>query len=268
MNNYKFVIESFYEKHNLDENARPDILDLYLTKNANNDTELKKVQIILSIFHNELNYYFDYLNTRIKGKRYFPAHQSRELIYLINDIFEFSSALKGSFYSFRTTKQCYALLKKAQSFLRESGGSDIPDDVEPLILPKYTPIFEADFLKNNLKGSDPSNDLVEIITKVSTNSTEYSKMSNDEKLEKLNMAIEYLLKTNGKYVHLDYKELFGVFISEQSIVSYRNITNCFRHGSKDAIESRNLISERYKRFLIEYGVLICHQILSYLKQTQ
>lgn len=152
--------------------------------------------------------------------------------------------------------------KKAQSFLRESGGSDIPDDVEPLILPKYTPIFETDFLKNNLKGSDPSNDLVEIIAKVSTNSTEYSKMLNDEKLEKLNTAIEYLLKTNGKYVHLDYKELFGVFISEQNIVSYRNITYCFRHGSKDAIESRNLMSERYKRFLIEYGVLICHQILS------
>lgn len=45
MNNYKFVIESFYEKHNLDENARPDILDLYLTKNANNDTELKKFKL-------------------------------------------------------------------------------------------------------------------------------------------------------------------------------------------------------------------------------
>ncbi len=265
MKNYKYAINTFYDKY-LYSTDISDILDLYLTDEANNDSDLKKVQTVLACFHGELNYYFECLNARIKGNRYFAAQPSRELINLVNDVFEFGSALKNSPYNFKTTKQCYALLKTAQGFLQESGGSEIPPDTQPLLLPKYSPIFDLNYIKEMSKEKNPTVELIRIISKVSTNDTEYSKMSTDEKLEKLNMCIEYLLKTNGKYIHLDYKLIFGDFVNEKDIVLYRNTTNCFRHGSEDAIKSRAILDNDYKIFLIEYGMLVVQSLLSYLKK--
>lgn len=263
MNNLDYLINNFYIKYCGDDFAIEYISYSYLNDNVT-DINLKKVQMVLSAFHNDLNYYFDCLNSRIKGNRYFPASDSRELLYLINDVFEFCRTLKNSNYSFTATKQCYALLKKAENFLKESGGTEIPDDIEPLNLPKYSPIFES--LPHGSTTKKASEDLINIIYKVSNNDINFTKMSIDEKLEKLNMAIEYLLKFNGKYIQIKYEKIFGEFVNEQDIVSYRKTTNCFRHGSKDSLKCRNAMSEKYKIFLVDYGSMVCSCLFQYFTE--
>lgn len=260
MNNLDYLINNFYIKYCDDDFAIEYISYSYLNDNVT-DINLKKVQMVLSAFHNDLNYYFDRLNSRIKGNRYFPAHDSRELLYLINDVFEFCRALKNSNYSFTATKQCYALLKKAENFLKERGGTEIPDDIEPLNLPKHSPIFES--LPHSSTTKKVSEDLIKIIYKVSNNDINFTKMSIDEKLEKLNMAIEYLLKFNGKYIQIKYEKIFGEFVNEQDIISYRKTTNCFRHGSKDSLKCRSAISEKHKIFLVDYGSMVCNCLFQY-----
>lgn len=262
MRNLEFLINEFYLKYCDDDFSIEYVPYSYLSDKTDIE-DYKKVQMILSSFHYNLNYYFERLNYRIRGKRYFPASDSRELLYLIDDIFEFSKALKSSDYRFSTTKQCYALLKKAQSFLQERGGTEIPNDIEPLNLPKHSPIFELSSYGSYTKKVP--NELIYIISQVSNNDVNFIKMSIDEKLEKLNMAIEYLLKVNGKYVQIDYDKAFGEFVIEQNIIAYRKVTNCFRHGSKDALKCRNELSECYKLFLIDYGCMICSCLSQYFQ---
>ncbi|MCR4874737.1 MAG: hypothetical protein K5923_03210 [Clostridia bacterium] len=101
-----------------------------------------------------------------------------------------------------------------------------------------------------------TDDIKIIIEDISTSHTSFDRKTNDEKLETLCNAIEYLLKEGDKFQKLDYaSETLGL-ISDDSIKDYRNKMQIFRHAKPEYIKARNEMSDVSKQFFIDYGVLI------------
>lgn len=96
---------------------------------------------MLAHFHQALNYLFGYMNFKIRSNRHYNADESRELIALIDEIRgaqELTQTLGRPF----TVDDYYAeVIEKCREFLRESGGSPIPDDFPPINLAQYRPVF-------------------------------------------------------------------------------------------------------------------------------
>lgn len=93
-----------------------------------------------------------------------------------------------------------------------------------------------------------------IVESIATSSNSFEVMSDDEKLENINNAIEYLLK--DKKYQTDDEKLFLGLISNNQIKSYREKLHCFRHASKSALTERNSFTKTEKMFLVNYGVTI------------
>lgn len=108
--------------------------------------------------------------------------------------------------------------------------------------------------------------LDELIGEISTSSLPFESMSTDEKLATLNNTIEHLLKENGKYIKLD-ESLFLGLINDESLRQYRNMTQIFRHATKEAIAERNKINDIQKEFLVNFGRTVCITIFQYLEDN-
>ncbi|MDQ0230277.1 protein kinase domain-containing protein [Metabacillus malikii] len=98
------------------------------------------LQKLLSFFHYEFNRLLRYLNGRLRNGHY-TAHESRDLIYLINEIKTIQSNLKGSELDFDLTQDYKQRLIECEDFLRDSGGSPIPNDFEKVNIIENEPIF-------------------------------------------------------------------------------------------------------------------------------
>jgi len=98
------------------------------------------LQKLLSFFHYEFNRLLRYLNGRLRNGHY-TAHESRDLIYLINEIKTIQSNLKGSELDFDLTHDYKQRLIECEDFLRDSGGSPIPNDFEKVNIIENEPIF-------------------------------------------------------------------------------------------------------------------------------
>ncbi|MEG1149900.1 MAG: hypothetical protein RSE17_01260 [Bacilli bacterium] len=116
------------------------------------------------------------------------------------------------------------------------------------------------FLKKENSLITVSEDLNNVFKKISNRNTEYVNMNSNEKLSEINNVIENILKVNNKWETIDYKTKTFDFLSDTTITKYRNITNCFRHGSGNSIEEKNSFTEEQKKFLINYGTTICEVI--------
>ncbi|KEF36926.1 protein kinase family protein [Schinkia azotoformans MEV2011] len=98
------------------------------------------LQRLLSFFHYEFNRLLRYLNGRLQNGHY-TAHESRELIYLINEIRTIQSNLKGSELDFDLTQGYKQRIIECEDFLQESSGSPIPKDFEKINITENEPIF-------------------------------------------------------------------------------------------------------------------------------
>ncbi|AQX56256.1 hypothetical protein [Priestia flexa] len=98
------------------------------------------LQKLLSFFHYEFNRLLRYLNGRLRNGHY-TAHESRDLIYLINEIKTIQSNLKGSELDFDLIQNYKQRLIECEDFLRDSGGSPIPNDFEKVNITENEPIF-------------------------------------------------------------------------------------------------------------------------------
>ncbi|MGG3623030.1 hypothetical protein ABES25_05620 [Bacillus gobiensis] len=87
------------------------------------------LQKVFSLFHFEFNRLLKYLNGRLKTGHY-NAHESRDLMYLINEIKTIQSNLKGSELDFVLDQDYKQRLTECEDFLQDSGGSPIPNDFE------------------------------------------------------------------------------------------------------------------------------------------
>ncbi|MGG3574600.1 protein kinase [Bacillus gobiensis] len=98
------------------------------------------LQKVFSLFHFEFNRLLKYLNGRLKTGHY-NAHESRDLMYLINEIKTIQSNLKGSELDFVLDQDYKQRLTECEDFLQDSGGSPIPNDFEKVNITENKPIF-------------------------------------------------------------------------------------------------------------------------------
>jgi len=101
---------------------------------------LDHLQIIFSLFHYQINELFKYMNSRIRNGRY-TAHESRELIYLIDEIKTIQSNLKGTEYEFEVHPEYRDKLNECENFLQPTEGSMIPTGFKKISIIEAVPIF-------------------------------------------------------------------------------------------------------------------------------
>jgi len=95
---------------------------------------------IFAIFHYQLNALFRSLNGRLENKHYL-ADESRELLYVIEEITLVKANLKNTQHAFDIDEEYSVSIKKCGDFLQNSGGSRIPDDFKKIALIEAAPIF-------------------------------------------------------------------------------------------------------------------------------
>lgn len=95
---------------------------------------------------------------------------------------------------------------------------------------------------------------------ISTRNAKFEAMSTDEKIKEIINLIENLLKENGKYIKLDYKNIALDVLNDDIITSFKKKIQCFRHSSEEAIKERQSFTENQKKFIIDYGIMICNLI--------
>lgn len=103
---------------------------------------------------------------------------------------------------------------------------------------------------------------------ISTRNAKFEAMSTDEKIKEIINLIENLLKENGKYIKLDYKNIALDVLNDDIITSFKKKIQCFRHSSEEAIKERQTFTENQKKFIIDYGIMICNLIYYNRKQKK
>lgn len=117
---------------------REDYLGLY---NTDND----KINVLFSTLHYHYNRLFDLMNERLPTGNFtahFWADPSRELLTIIDITNLIYYALRDSLYEFSVESSYKSIIDKCSSFLKKSGGSDIPPNTDRIFLLSTQPIFE------------------------------------------------------------------------------------------------------------------------------
>lgn len=126
------------------------ILDIY----EDYDDEYR---FIFSCTHDKLNNLMDFMRYKKRGNGHFNADPSRELISLIDAIFELQTELGKVGVTITIDKKYSSWMFDCLGFLKESGGSQIPDDISIPSLIKFYPIF---IVKNSIDKLRLINDKV------------------------------------------------------------------------------------------------------------
>ncbi len=126
-------------------NKMGDMIRRFTDENINRyidfyDSFPESLRSILSLLHYELNRLFKYMNDRISNGHY-TADESRDLIYLSEEIKTIQSNLRGSEYDYDLISYYKEKLIECDSFLQSSNGSPIPRDFNKIILVENEPIF-------------------------------------------------------------------------------------------------------------------------------
>ncbi|WP_194841641.1 protein kinase domain-containing protein [Sporosarcina obsidiansis] len=99
-----------------------------------------ELQQLFSLFHYHLNDLLKYMNQRISNGRY-TAHESRELIFLIDQLKTIQANLKNTDLAFDIDNKYKDTLNECESFLSSSGGSEIPNNFSRINIIENRPIF-------------------------------------------------------------------------------------------------------------------------------
>lgn len=107
----------------------------------------EKLRDIFSLLHHEFINLFGVMNTRIKNTEpsgHYLAEDSRNLIKVIEVTLNLSNVLKEKDLAFEIDVDYYEYILKCKKFLKSSGGSSIPLDMQPIELYETIPIFVMD----------------------------------------------------------------------------------------------------------------------------
>jgi hypothetical protein len=115
-------------------------------------------------------------------------------------------------------------------------------------------------IKSSGKFQDVPNEIEETIKSISTRNADFDSMEIDEKLGLLNNLIENLLKENGRFRSLEYKDVFFGYFMEDEVKKFRKKTHCFRHGDAQAVAARKEYSQQEKEFLADIGIFMAVHI--------
>lgn len=124
-----------------------------------------------------------------------------------------------------------------------------------------------DLEKNDEESITVIEELEEVIQKISTRNAQFHQMAIDEKLKEIGNLIEYLLKKDKKFITLNYEYISSGFIKESDVKNLRKKVQCFRHSSQESIDERNAYTDEQKKFIVEYGIIICNLIYNELKNN-
>ena len=102
-------------------------------------------QKVFSYFHEEVNKLFDFMDHKSLTNSHYNADESRELIYIIDELREIKRELQNTDYDFEINSSYVKQFKYVQTFIVRSGGSTIPEDYKKIYIIRYKPIFS---LKN------------------------------------------------------------------------------------------------------------------------
>ncbi|WP_270814259.1 protein kinase domain-containing protein [Exiguobacterium sp. CinTr1] len=97
----------------------------------------------LSKIHIIINMNLDFMATRIDNGKHFNAVPSRELLGIIEEIKRINKILEYSYpiLCFKLDPEYEEFLKRCLTFLKKSGGSTIPDEIEEIPFIEYKSIF-------------------------------------------------------------------------------------------------------------------------------
>lgn len=150
MNNYiEVYIQRKSNEYLTDENIE-NIKNFSLFYNNISSPELAN---IFGYFHNKFNELFKFLNEKNNINNHYNAHESRELLRLINELEAFQRELNNSKFSFIVKSEYQKYIKDCRTFLVGSGGSPIPENFESMKIIESQPIFKINTsisIKNNI----------------------------------------------------------------------------------------------------------------------
>jgi eukaryotic-like serine/threonine-protein kinase len=132
----KNKIDDHFEKFSYDNVNR--YIDFY------NDISVLEFKAFFSSYHFNLNWLFKFLNSKAKNNRHYNAHESRELMYLIEELQSIQSNLKGTEYYFDLIPYYKEILNQCDKFLVPTSGSHIPEDFPLIEIIDTQPIFVLD----------------------------------------------------------------------------------------------------------------------------
>lgn len=107
------------------------------------DNEIyESLNSVLAIFHTEFNSLMGYMNSRLENRHY-TAHESRELIQLIEELDKLKEVAKIHDIEIQLNENYEKVISKCNLFLENSGGSSIPKDFEKIKIIDYDKIFKV-----------------------------------------------------------------------------------------------------------------------------
>ena len=101
----------------------------------------KEIKCLLSYLHLKFNNLFRFMNHKFDSNRHYNADPSRELLNTIEVYYNLQNALNSTNYSYAIIDDYSEKIKESLTFLKESGGSEIPISYKKLNIVEYEPIF-------------------------------------------------------------------------------------------------------------------------------
>ncbi|MET7952144.1 protein kinase family protein [Micromonospora sp. NPDC005324] len=96
---------------------------------------------IFSHLHARLDALLEFMNSKARTNRHFNAHESRELLALIDEIEDSRTIFRRVGAPFEFDEDYGHLIEECKKFLQESNGSQIPDDFRRIKIKRYEPVF-------------------------------------------------------------------------------------------------------------------------------
>lgn len=184
--------------------------------------------------------YEEYLSKANKLRQIFEMESNGKVLKLIIDLLDYY--------------EDYKLKRKELTNYERKKIKDIKKDIR-------------DLEKNDEKSITLIEELEKLIPKISTRNAQFYQMPIDEKLKEIGNLIEYLLKKDKKFITLNYEYISSSFIKESDVKNLRKKVQCFRHSSQESIDERNSYTDEQKKFIVEYGIIICNLIYNELKNN-
>ena len=125
-------------KTKLDENRLTEVVK---TESLYTNVGNEYLKQLFAIMHQRYNTLFEFMKSKKKGNGHFNASESRELLKLIKLYEDLQYVLRETPLSFKLDNTYDSMLKFCKSFLQESNGSEIPNDLPEFKIKEYEPIF-------------------------------------------------------------------------------------------------------------------------------
>ncbi len=99
------------------------------------------LRFLFASVHENLNSLLSFMYSKFRSNGHYNAEPSRELIWFINLIKDMKYYLSKTELSFSINNEYEQVLSQCETFLVESGGSTIPDNLKEIRLLEFEPIF-------------------------------------------------------------------------------------------------------------------------------